>query len=129
MNIVKYVFIIIFILFHFPYCAKYPEIREKTATPALHILSLQKVKNLIRDDCGSCHTSGLKTARTEALKVFDLNDSDWMGKMNETQLNKTFIRRAGYSVHKKDRTTVTDCIGEELYLRKSKNNHKTGSSL
>ncbi len=123
MNIIMYIFIIIFILS----CAKYPEIREKTATSASHSQSLQKVKDLITEDCGNCHTSGLKTAQLEALKVFDLNDSDWMRKMNETQLNKTFIQRAGFSVYEKDRTTVTDCIGEELYLRKSKNNHKTGS--
>lgn len=101
-------------------CAEYPAIREKKVFPSDHANNLQKVKKLVINECGSCHAAGLKTSKAAALKVFNLDDSDWMKNMNDVQLKKTFIQRLGFSVPEKDRITVTDCLGEELYLRKTK---------
>lgn len=117
----KHLFIVFSGLLFIFFCAKYPAVKEKEIQPSLHIRSLEKVKELAAGACGSCHTSGLETSKPAALKVFDLNDSDWMKNMNEIQLSRTFIQRLGFTVQKKDRETVTDCLGEELYLRKNKN--------
>lgn len=80
-----------------------------------------KIKEWIRADCGSCHTSGLPTAKEKALRVFDLKFTDWMSRMNERQLEKAFTSRLGSTVAKDNRGVVVEALGAELYRRRHRN--------
>jgi len=45
-----------------------------------------EVRRIIRPGCGSCHTTGLRTAKPAALAVFDLAQNDWSAPMTEAEL-------------------------------------------
>jgi hypothetical protein len=63
------------------------EISEK------HLESLRaEVREIVRPDCGSCHTSGRATAKPKALEVFDLSRGDWSAEMNHEEID-SFRRR------------------------------------
>lgn len=98
-------------------CATYPPVVEKEIPVMEHLAKQDKIKEWIRADCGSCHTSTLPTANKKALQVFDLKFTDWMSRMNQKQLEKTFIQRLGRTVKEEDRQVVTEALGAELYRR------------
>jgi hypothetical protein len=107
---------LLFILFLLR-CATYPNVIEKE-TPIMEHLAMQdKIKEWIREDCASCHTSTLSTAKPKALQVFDLKFSDWMSRMTKKQLEETFIKRLGRTVEEKNRATVSSALGAELFRR------------
>lgn len=107
-------FLLILILTH---CASYPPVIEKELDVITHLAMQDKIKEWIRADCGSCHTSGLTTANPKALQVFDLKFTDWMSRMNKKQLEKTFVARLGSTVAAENRQYVSDALGAELYRR------------
>lgn len=104
------------ILFLFQ-CATYPIVTEKEAPVMEHLAMQDKIKEWIRSDCASCHTSTLSTAKPKALQVFDLKFTDWMSRMNKKQLEETFIKRLGRTVEEKNRATVSSALGAELFRR------------
>lgn len=105
------------ILLNFIHCASYPPVIEKEIPVLEHLTKQDKIKEWIRSDCGSCHTSTLSTAKPKALLVFDLKFTDWMSRMNKKQLEKTFIQRLGRTVKDEDRQIVSDALGAELFRR------------
>jgi starvation-inducible outer membrane lipoprotein len=107
-------FLLILLLTH---CASYPPVIEKELDVITHLAMQDKIKEWIRADCGSCHTSGLTTANPKALQVFDLKFTDWMSRMNKKQLEKTFVARLGSTVAAENRQYVSDALGAELYRR------------
>lgn len=110
----NFLLIIIFIFS----CATYPPVIEKEIPVMEHLAKQDKIKEWIRADCGSCHTSTLSTANKKALQVFDLKFTDWMSRMNQKQLEKTFIERLGRTVKEQNRQIVSETLGAELYRRK-----------
>lgn len=107
------------LLFIFTSCAVYPPVTEREMTDITDFLNKQdKIKEWIQEDCGSCHTSTLPTAKPGAIRVFDLKYTDWMSRMNAKQLEKTFIQRLGSTVKEENRQIVSDTLGIELYKRK-----------
>ena len=68
-----------------------------------------EVREIIRPDCGSCHTSILPTAKPGAVRVFDLVKSDWQEGMTFEQLEKFKGRlaRLGESERQKVEELVT----------------------
>lgn len=108
---------IIFLLLFFTHCANYPPVIEKQMDAMEHIALQDKIKEWIRPDCGSCHTSSLSTAKPKALQVFDLKYTDWMSRMNKKQLEKTFVDRLGYTVTAENRTYVSKALSAELFRR------------
>ena len=98
-------------------CVMYPPVIEKDMEVMKHLALQDKIKEWIRADCGSCHTSGLPTAKPSALQVFDFKYSDWMSRMTKKQLEKTFLARLGSIVPEKDRPIVSDALSAELYRR------------
>ncbi len=46
-----------------------------------------EVRLMIKQGCGSCHTTSLPTAKPAALAVFDLAKEDWSAEMTEQELN------------------------------------------
>lgn len=44
------------------------------------------VREVIRPDCGSCHTSTLSTAKPGAIQIFDLAHDTWYATMSNEQL-------------------------------------------
>ncbi len=108
---------ILFLILFLLQCATYPTVTEKE-TPIMEHLGMQdKIKEWIRRDCGSCHTSTLSTAKPKALQVFDLKFSDWMSRMTKKQLKETFTKRLGRTVEEKNRTTISDALSAELFRR------------
>jgi starvation-inducible outer membrane lipoprotein len=101
-------FLLILLLTH---CASYPPVIEKELDVITHLAMQDKIKEWIRADCGSCHTSGLTTANPKALQVFDLKFTDWMSRMNKKQLEKTFVARLGSTVAAENRQYVSDALG------------------
>ena len=75
-----------------------------------------EVRELIRPDCGSCHTSSLATAKPGAIRVFDLVKEDWAASMSAEQL-QGFQRRASGSVDEEDVRKIDDFLGAELARR------------
>jgi hypothetical protein len=68
-----------------------------------------EVREIIRPECGSCHTSTLPTSKPGAVRVFDLVKSDWQEGMTSEQLEK-FKRRVvhlGESARQKVEELVT----------------------
>jgi hypothetical protein len=100
------------------HCTSYPTVMEREDSILIELERLDKIKEWIRPDCGGCHTSTLSTANPKATRVFDLKFSDWMSRMNQRQLEKTFIERLGYTVKKQDRQAVSDALGAQLHKRR-----------
>ena len=63
------------------------------------------VRQIAAAPCGSCHTSGLRTAKREALDVFDLADARWSRDLQPGQWDFFFDRIEG-EVEPTDRATV-----------------------
>ncbi len=99
------------------HCASYPRVIEKEISTMEHLAMQDKIKEWVRPDCGSCHTSTLSTADPKALQVFDLKFTDWMSRMNKKQLEKTFVARLGSTVVEENRQYVSEALGAELYRR------------
>lgn len=78
---------------------------------ALH----ERVRNIIRPDCGSCHTSTLPTAKPGAVKVFDLAREDWHARMSKDQL-ESFGRRLR-KLEEPARSTVKAFVEREIGKR------------
>ena len=55
------------------------------------------VKEIIRPECGSCHTSTLPTAKPGAVAAFDLVKDDWSGSMTTEQLQGFAKRTRDFS--------------------------------
>jgi hypothetical protein len=47
------------------------------------------------DGCGSCHDSRLRSAKPEALAIFDLVDANWLVELPEARRQCTLNRIAG----------------------------------
>lgn len=46
----------------------------------------QDVRSILRPGCGSCHTTGLPTAKPAALAVFDFKEESWSAPMTIEEL-------------------------------------------
>jgi hypothetical protein len=54
--------------------------------PARERLRLSnEIREFIRPECGSCHTSSLPTAKPAALAIFDLAGDDWSAEMTKEE--------------------------------------------
>ena len=73
------------------------------------------VREIIRPKCGSCHTSGLPTAKAKALAVFDLKSDIWSTGMNEQQL-RNFSNRLS-DVQDSAKVKVAALLSAELEKR------------
>lgn len=105
---------ILLLLLH---CATYPPVVEREDPIMEELARLDKIKEWINPECGSCHTSTLPTADPKAIRVFDLKYWDWMSRMNQMQLEKTFIERLGFTIKKENRQTISDALGAQLHKR------------
>lgn len=46
----------------------------------------QEVRSILRPGCGSCHTTGLPTAKPDAIAAFDFRDEAWSSPMTIEEL-------------------------------------------
>ena len=53
------------------------------------------LEHALADACGSCHDSRLRTAKPEALAIFDLVDDNWLVALPEARRQCTLNRLAG----------------------------------
>jgi hypothetical protein len=107
-----------FLIYLFFSCASYPLVIEREDPIEIELERLDLIKEWIREDCGSCHTSNLPTAQDSALQVFDLKYSDWMSRMTQKQLETTFIKRLSFTIKKDDRKIITEALGAQLFRTK-----------
>jgi len=73
------------------------------------------VREIIRPKCGSCHTSGLPTAKAKALAVFDLKSDTWSTGMNAEQLRNFSNRLSG--VQDSAKVKIAALLSAELERR------------
>jgi mono/diheme cytochrome c family protein len=64
-----------------------------------------QVRQIATGPCGSCHTRGLRTAKRDALEVFDLADERWSRTVRGAQWDFFYGRIEG-EVERTDRATV-----------------------
>lgn len=77
---------------------------QAIAEPELVALE-EQVRGIATGPCGSCHTGGLRTAKRDALEVFDLAEDRWAGRLETGQLDFFFDRISG-DVTDADRAAV-----------------------
>jgi hypothetical protein len=76
------------------------------AVPAADWAPLElEVREIAKPSCGSCHTRGLRTAKRDALAVFDLRDEHWSRGLGADQLD-FFLDRIAGDVTPTERATV-----------------------
>jgi hypothetical protein len=54
----------------------------------------ESARETLGNNCGECHTRGLRTALPRALAVFDLDEPDWSRRMSADQLREAQRRLA-----------------------------------
>lgn len=77
-----------------------------------------EVREIIRPQCGSCHTSTLASARPGAVQVFDLVKADWSAGMSSAQLEKFRSRLARLDHSKRQR--VEEFVRNEQQKRSAR---------
>ena len=100
-------------------CSPLPHV-EFSQFPELPPASLSNaVRELIRPDCGSCHTASLPTAKTAALEVFDLDKEAWSASMSVEQL-ESFGRRLRQNRNDTLRVRAATFVAEQIEQREHK---------
>jgi mono/diheme cytochrome c family protein len=74
-----------------------------------------EVREIIRPECGSCHTSTLPTAKPGAVAAFDLEKDDWSASMNAEQLHSFGKRLSDFK--DSSRVQINKLISAELARR------------
>ena len=81
-------------------------------------ISLNKeVREIIRPQCGSCHTSTLPTAKPGALKVFDLVRDQWLSTASTKQLGSFLSRTKNFP--EEERAKIAHLIEQKKTQRAS----------
>ena len=75
------------------------------------------VRELVQQNCGSCHDGSLATAKPAALKVFDLREQDWTAKMSDEQVRKLLGRAKSMSAD--EQTLMAKFVKRVLTKRNS----------
>jgi hypothetical protein len=80
----------------------------------------EQAREVLRAHCGSCHRPGLPTSKPAALKIFDLDRSDWFSTMTTEQLDKGLKRLEGMGgVTPTDRARYVAFADEEKSRRQA----------
>ena len=99
----------------FTCCSPHP-IEQKPIPIERAIALKDEVREIIRPDCGKCHTSSLPTAKPKAVQVFDLDKPEWASTMSVHQLEKFGNRLNGLSDTLKSK--VMEFVGTEMARRR-----------
>jgi len=75
------------------------------------------VRELVQQNCGSCHDGSLATANPAALKVFDLREQDWTARMSDEQVRKLLGRAKRMSAE--NQTLMAKFVNQVLTKRNS----------
>jgi hypothetical protein len=73
----------------FAWKAPLPQSAQLARTP------LEEARAVLESHCGECHNSTLPTAKTAALRIFDLKEPDFAATMSDAQLSKALGRVEG----------------------------------
>lgn len=76
---------------------------QLVSDPSRFMTLADEVRETIRPQCGSCHTSTFASARPGAVQVFDLVKADWSAGMSFAQLEKFRSRLARLDHSKRQR--------------------------
>jgi len=74
-------------------------------------------RGIVQEHCGSCHDGSLQTANPAALKVFDLREEDWTGRMSDEQVRKVLGRTRRLPAE--NQTTMSQFVKQILKKRTS----------
>ena len=83
-----------------------------------------EVRRIIRGGCGSCHTTGLRTAKPAALAVFDLAQDNWSAPMTKAELHG--LQRRTKDIRDTLAAKVEALVAAELALRPPATESETG---
>ncbi|MEX0736068.1 MAG: hypothetical protein WD182_01405 [Bacteroidota bacterium] len=100
-------------------CAPLPHVELSKFPELPPALLTNAIRELIRPDCGSCHTASLPTAKTAALEVFDLDKEAWSESMTVEQL-ESFGRRLRGNKNDTLRVRAAAFVAEQIEEREQK---------
>ncbi len=94
-------------------CGAPPPIVPEPLDAAAYAALRADVKALTAPHCGSCHDKDLKSAKPEALAVFDYTVEDWPMMLEKEQL-PTFQQRLGSNLDEAGDAKVAKLLGAVL---------------
>lgn len=106
-------------------CAQRPVAREgaepvaAAPPPADPLLLRQRLRELAKTHCGSCHQASLPTANPAAVKIHNLDSDDWPATLSAAQLEGGFTRRLNGRLDENDRRWLRAFVEQEVALRRA----------
>ena len=76
-------------------------------------------REALEPSCGRCHDGTRPTARPAALRIFDLREADWSGRVTTEQMDHMVRRFESFGMPEGDRTTVQRFLDAERARRSS----------
>lgn len=89
-----------------------------TPPPADTLQLRQRLRELAKVHCGSCHQASLPTAKPAALAVHNLDADDWPATLSSAQLERGFTRRLEPRLDDQDRRWLRAFVESEVALRR-----------
>jgi mono/diheme cytochrome c family protein len=86
--------------------------------PADTLLLRQRLRELAKVHCGSCHQASLPTAKPAALAIHNLDADDWPATLSAAQLERGFTRRLEARLDDQDRRWLRAFVESEVALRR-----------
>lgn len=105
-------------------CVQRPVASERSeavtaAPPPADTLALrQRLRELAKTHCGSCHQASLPTAKPAALAIHNLDADDWPATLSAAQLEGGFTRRLSGRLNEADRRWLRAFVEQEVALRR-----------
>jgi hypothetical protein len=77
----------------------------------------ESARGALKTSCGRCHDHARPTARPEALRIFDLQESDWSARVTDEQMDHMVGRFEGFHMPDGDRVSVRRFLDAERARR------------
>jgi hypothetical protein len=98
-------------------CATVPAYQARQVASGELQQAREQVRGYAKTHCGACHIASLPTAVPAALKIYNLDASEWSSTLTAEQLRNGFPRRLNGRLDEDGRRHLKTFIEGELALR------------
>jgi len=77
----------------------------------------EPAREALKTSCGRCHDHARPTARSEALRIFDLREPDWSARITAVQMDHMVARFDGFQMPPADQVAVRKFLDAERARR------------
>jgi cytochrome c553 len=98
-------------------CARLPVYDARSLAPGELQTVREQVRGYAKTHCGRCHIASLPTALPAALKIYNLDATEWSSTLTATQLRNGFPRRLNGRLDDDGKRQLRAFIEAELALR------------